>query len=200
MTAHRPSARHAAALRPAVGGRGRHRRRRRRAAFRLADDRAEGRGVRAGVRRVHRRRARGGGRATAPPRCTPRWPRSASARAMKSSCRRSPSSPRPTASSIRAARRSLPMSMPTRCSSIRRTSERKITPRTKAIVAVDYAGQPCDYEALRAIAARHGLAAGRRCLPRARRRLTRPARRFAGGSQHLQLASGEADHHAARAA
>ena len=31
--------------------------------------------------------------------------------------------------------------------------ERKITPRTKAIIAVDYAGQPCDYEALRAIAA-----------------------------------------------
>jgi len=35
--------------------------------------------------------------------------------------------------------------------------ERKITPRTKAIIAVDYAGQPCDYEALRAIAGRHRL-------------------------------------------
>lgn len=35
--------------------------------------------------------------------------------------------------------------------------ERKITARTKAIIAVDYAGQPCDYEALRAIAARHRL-------------------------------------------
>lgn len=33
-----------------------------------------------------------------------------------------------------------------------------ITPRTKAIIAVDYAGQPCDYDALRAIADRHGLA------------------------------------------
>lgn len=33
-----------------------------------------------------------------------------------------------------------------------------ITPRTKAIVAVDYAGQPCDYDALRAIADAHGLA------------------------------------------
>ena len=33
----------------------------------------------------------------------------------------------------------------------------KVTPRTKAIVAVDYAGQPCDYDALRAIAARYGL-------------------------------------------
>jgi perosamine synthetase len=37
-------------------------------------------------------------------------------------------------------------------------AERRITPRTKAIAAVDYAGQPCDYEALRAIAHRHGLA------------------------------------------
>ncbi len=35
--------------------------------------------------------------------------------------------------------------------------ERRITPRTRAIVAVDYAGQPCDYEALRAIAQRHRL-------------------------------------------
>lgn len=33
--------------------------------------------------------------------------------------------------------------------------ERKITPRTKAIIAVDYAGQPCDYDALREIADRH---------------------------------------------
>jgi len=35
--------------------------------------------------------------------------------------------------------------------------ERKITARTKAIIAVDYAGQPCDYAALRSIAQRHGL-------------------------------------------
>ena len=33
----------------------------------------------------------------------------------------------------------------------------KITPRTRAIIAVDYAGQPCDYDALREIAARHDL-------------------------------------------
>jgi UDP-4-keto-6-deoxy-N-acetylglucosamine 4-aminotransferase len=32
-----------------------------------------------------------------------------------------------------------------------------ITPRTKGIIAVDYAGQPCDYDALRALASRHGL-------------------------------------------
>lgn len=35
--------------------------------------------------------------------------------------------------------------------------EARITPRTKAIIAVDYAGQPCDYDALRAIADRYGL-------------------------------------------
>lgn len=35
--------------------------------------------------------------------------------------------------------------------------ERHISSRTRAIVAVDYAGQPCDYAALRQIADRHGL-------------------------------------------
>jgi perosamine synthetase len=36
--------------------------------------------------------------------------------------------------------------------------ERKITARTKAIISVDYAGQPCDYGCLRTIAQRHKLA------------------------------------------
>jgi perosamine synthetase len=36
--------------------------------------------------------------------------------------------------------------------------ESRITPRTKAIVAVDFAGQPCDYEALRKLARPRGLA------------------------------------------
>ncbi len=35
--------------------------------------------------------------------------------------------------------------------------EALISPRTKAILAVDYAGQPCDYQALRVLAERHGL-------------------------------------------
>lgn len=35
--------------------------------------------------------------------------------------------------------------------------EALVTPRTRAIVAVDYAGQPCDYEVLRVIASRYGL-------------------------------------------
>ncbi len=34
---------------------------------------------------------------------------------------------------------------------------RRITPRTKAIVTVDFAGQPCDYDIFREIAERHGL-------------------------------------------
>jgi perosamine synthetase len=33
--------------------------------------------------------------------------------------------------------------------------ERKITPQTKGIIAIDYAGQPCDYDALQEIADRH---------------------------------------------
>ena len=36
--------------------------------------------------------------------------------------------------------------------------ERKITRRTRAIIAVDYAGHPCDYERLNEIARRHGVA------------------------------------------
>lgn len=36
--------------------------------------------------------------------------------------------------------------------------EAAITPRTRAIIGVDYAGQPCDWDALRAIADRHHLA------------------------------------------
>lgn len=35
--------------------------------------------------------------------------------------------------------------------------EEKITSRTRAIVAVDYAGQPCDYDTLKCVAGRHGL-------------------------------------------
>jgi perosamine synthetase len=38
-----------------------------------------------------------------------------------------------------------------------RVVERKITSHTKAIIAVDYAGQPCDYDALQTIAETHGL-------------------------------------------
>lgn len=36
--------------------------------------------------------------------------------------------------------------------------EKRITKRTKAIVAVDYAGNPCDYDSLKSIASKHGVA------------------------------------------
>jgi UDP-4-amino-4,6-dideoxy-N-acetyl-beta-L-altrosamine transaminase len=36
--------------------------------------------------------------------------------------------------------------------------EAAVTSRTKAIIGVDYAGQPCDWDALRAVADKHGLA------------------------------------------
>jgi len=36
--------------------------------------------------------------------------------------------------------------------------EAKITPRTRAIITVDYAGQPCDYDPLQEVADRFGLA------------------------------------------
>ncbi|MDR2695265.1 MAG: UDP-4-amino-4,6-dideoxy-N-acetyl-beta-L-altrosamine transaminase [Deltaproteobacteria bacterium] len=36
--------------------------------------------------------------------------------------------------------------------------EAAVTPRTKAIIGVDYAGQPCDWDSLRSIADKHGLA------------------------------------------
>lgn len=39
-----------------------------------------------------------------------------------------------------------------------RAVEAAVTPRTKAIIAVDYAGQPCDWDALRSIADKHHLA------------------------------------------
>jgi len=35
--------------------------------------------------------------------------------------------------------------------------ERRLTPRTRAVIAVDYAGQPCDLDALRGLTRRRGL-------------------------------------------
>ena len=39
-----------------------------------------------------------------------------------------------------------------------RAAEAAITSRTKAIIGVDYSGHPCDWDALRAVANKHGLA------------------------------------------
>jgi perosamine synthetase len=35
--------------------------------------------------------------------------------------------------------------------------QQKITPRTRALVTMDYAGQPCDYDVLQEVARKHGL-------------------------------------------
>jgi perosamine synthetase len=58
---------------------------------------------------------------------------------------------------------------------------RRITPRTRAIAAVDYAGQPCDYTALRALAERRGL------------RLVADACHALGGSFHEKKVGALAD-------
>ena len=60
--------------------------------------------------------------------------------------------------SCAAPGRSLPTSGPTRSTSTRPGSSALITPRTKAIVAVHYAGVGCEMDAILDIAGRHGLA------------------------------------------
>ena len=73
-----------------------------------------------------------------------------------------------------------------------RQVEARITPRTKAVVAVDYAGHPCDYDALEAITRKHGLALVDDACHAIGGQLPRPARRLAGLAQRLQFSSGEA--------
>lgn len=59
--------------------------------------------------------------------------------------------------------------------------ETKITPRTRAIVGVDYAGQPCDYDALAAIATEYRLS------------LVSDACHSLGGSYHGRVVGSLAD-------
>ena len=60
-------------------------------------------------------------------------------------------------------------------------AEALVTPRTRAIIAVDYAGQPCDYGRLRQIASHHGLA------------LIADACHSLGGHEHGRVVGGLAD-------
>ena len=60
-----------------------------------------------------------------------------------------------------------------------RSLEAAITPRTRAIVVVHYAGVACEMDAIIDIAARHGLRGRRRQRARAVRTLQRPAARLA---------------------
>ncbi len=58
---------------------------------------------------------------------------------------------------LRGARRCSSTSAPTRSTSTNGSVEAAITPRTKALVVVHYAGVGCEMEAFTAIAERHGL-------------------------------------------
>ena len=60
--------------------------------------------------------------------------------------------------------------------------EAAITPRTKAIVAVDIFGYPAEYDALLALCERHGIAHDRGRVRGARRALQGPAARLARAS------------------
>ena len=72
--------------------------------------------------------------------------------------------------------------------------EAAITPRTKAIVAVDIYGYPCELDELRAIADRHGLALDRRLVRGARRALQGSAARLARPERRVRVLSEQADH------
>ena len=63
--------------------------------------------------------------------------------------------------------------------------EAAITERTRAVVAVDIYGYPCELDELRAICERHGLALDRRRLRGARRRATRARRSARTGASSV---------------
>ncbi len=71
----------------------------------------------------------------------------------------------------------------------------KINPRTRAIIAVDYAGQPCDYDALAGVAESNHLPGHRRRVPLAGRELQGQAGRVPRAPQYLQPPRGQGHHH-----
>ena len=73
--------------------------------------------------------------------------------------------------------------------------EAAITERTKAIVAVDMFGYPCELDELRAIADRHGLAGHRGRRRSARRGVQGAPDRVARPVGRLRLLPEQADHH-----
>ena len=68
-----------------------------------------------------------------------------------------------------------------------------MTPRTKAVVAVDIFGYPCELDELRAICDRHGLALVEDAVRGARRALQGPAARLARPPGRLRVLSEQAD-------
>ena len=71
--------------------------------------------------------------------------------------------------------------------------EAAVTPRTKAIMAVDIYGYPCELDELRAIAERHGLFADPGLLRGARRRVQGCDARLARPERGLRLLPEQAD-------
>jgi hypothetical protein len=74
---------------------------------------------------------------------------------------KSPASDHPTpliAPSTREPRRFLPISIRVPCWLIRLTWRLKLPLCMRVIIAVDYVGQPCDYDTLQWLAKRYGLA------------------------------------------
>ena len=172
----------------ARGARRRHRARQR---SRPLHPRTRGRGVRARVRRVLRRRCVHRGRPTAPMRSSSRCARSASARATRSRPSRTPAATRRRRSARSARRRSTSTSTMRRCSSIRRRSRNGSPPRTRAVVVTHLYGRLADVDAIARIANERGDRADRGLRAGARR----AARRQEGGhlrrGRLLQLLSDE---------
>ena len=111
--------------------------------------RPDDRPLRGALRRdASARRTRPPSRA-APPGSTCSAASPASGRATRRSPRRTPSPPRRTASSTRARRRSSPTSIRGRSTSTRPRSRPRSRERTRAIVAVDIFGYPCELDPLR---------------------------------------------------
>ncbi len=75
--------------------------------------------------------------------------------------------------------------------------ERRITPRTKAIIAVHLTGNPCQLAELKAVADRHNLILIEDCAQAWGAAVPRPADRY-GRSHRLLLATGLQTHHLRR--
>ena len=178
-----------------LGRRGREAGRARDARLRLDDDRAEGHRVRPAHRRRRRRRRTAWPSTRAPARST--WPWRAWGIGPGDEVITS------TWTFVATANVVLHMRRAASCwsTSTRRSKNLDpeqvapaITPRTKAIIAVDFAGQPADYDALRAAVRPPRPEAPGRRRPRLRRQLARPAGRLAR-RRHLLLVLRHQEHH-----
>ena len=72
-------------------------------------------------------------------------------------------------------------------------AEAAITPHTKAIIAVHMGGHPADLDALKTLADRKGILAGRGLCPRARERMAWETRRNLRRCRNLQLSIEQID-------